>query len=368
MKKFILISPKNRTSYNFRGDLIKDIISKGYEVIVTGPNLDNVEKITSLGARFVEVPMDKTGINPFSDIKYCWNLYKLFRKEKPNVSLGYTIKPVIYGSIAAKIAGVSNVNAMVTGIGYLFASSTTKAKIIRLVSSILYRIGFISADNVIFQNTDDQNQFIQLHLCKKKKTHVVNGSGVNLTRFFPTKFPKTTTFFFLGRFIYSKGILDFLEAAQIVKSRYPMSRFVILGKFEQMSDAVPECKIRRYIDMGIVEHFPETDDISAFYAQTSVFVLPTYYREGTPRVILEAMACGRPIITTNTPGCKETVIEGKNGYFVDIKNPHHLADRMISFIKNPSSISSMGNESLRICEAKFDVVKVNTQMLKIMNI
>lgn len=366
MKKFILISPKNRTAYNFRGDLIRDIVAAGYDVIVTGPNRDNVDRIEALGARFVEISMNKTGINPLSDIKYLYKLYRLFRKEHPNATLGYTIKPVIYGGIAAKFAGVRNITSMVTGIGYLFASQSKKAKILRKISSMLYRISFRCSSNIIFQNNDDREDFINQKLCEEAKTHVVNGSGVNMTKFKPCSFPKQITFFFLGRFIFSKGIMDFLEAAKMVKSQYPDCRFIILGKFEEMNDAVPRECVEEYTCTGIAEHFQETDNILEYYAQSSVFVLPTYYREGTPRVILEAMACARPIITTFSPGCKETVVDGINGFFVEQKNPKQLAEKMIHFIKNPDLLDRMGQASLAMCAEKYNVVKVNESMLKIM--
>lgn len=368
MKKFLLISPKNRTAYNFRGDLIKDIIAKGYDVIVTGPNKENVDKIEALGAKFIEIPMNKTGVNPFSDIIYLYRLYRLMKREQIDVSLGYTIKPVIYGSIAAKLAGVSNITSMVTGIGFLFASKSKKAKFIRKISCLLYRIGFKCSSKIIFQNNDDKEEFISYGLCPERKTNVVNGSGVNMSKFKPSETSGQTTFFFLGRFIYSKGIIDFLEAAKILKKEYPHIRFMILGKFENMNDAVSKDEIQYYVNNGIVEHFPETDDISKFYAKTSVFVLPTYYREGTPRVILEAMACAKPIITTYTPGCKETVIDGVNGYFVEPKNPKLLAEKMEFFIKDEHLINTMGAESLRLCSGKYEVSKVNNEMLSIMNL
>ena len=153
--KFLLISPKTRTVYNFRGDLIEKIISKGYDVVVTGPDMTDVDRITELGAAFKEIPMKKTGTSVFGDLKYCFKLYKLLRKEKPDVTLGYTVKPVIYGAIAAKFAGVKNINGMVTGGGYTFTAKTAKAKILGFIVRILYRIGFAFTDNVIFQNEDD---------------------------------------------------------------------------------------------------------------------------------------------------------------------------------------------------------------------
>lgn len=369
MKRFILISPKNRTAYNFRGDLIRDIIAKGYDVIVTGPNQDNVEKIKELGARFIEIPMNKNGINPFSDILYAYHLYKIMAHEHIDISLGYTIKPVIYGSIAAKLAKVRCINAMITGAGYLFAHHGIKTSIIRAISFLLYRLGLGAANHIIFQNTDDLNEFVKHKLCNKNKCSIVNGSGVNMQKFTPSPYPITPTFFMLGRMIHSKGVIDFLQAAAIVKKKYPNTRFMILGKIEEsMQDAIKKEDIEPYVSAGIVEHFPETDNIALYYAQCSVFVLPTAYREGTPRVILEAMASARPIITTKTPGCKETVKEGINGFFVPIHDDKALANRMIFFIENSSYIPKMGAASLDLCRNKYEISIINRKMLSIMEI
>lgn len=369
MKKFILISPKNRSAYNFRGDLIKDIQAKGYDVFVTGPNQEGVEKIEALGAKFIEVPVNKNGTNPFADITYCLKLRKIMKAEKADAILGYTIKPVIYGSIAGWLAGVKNRTAMVTGAGYLFASKSFKAKMIRLVSFMLYRMGLGAAQKVIFQNIDDLNEFVANGLVKREKCHVVNGSGVNMSKYTPAPYPVKPTFFFLGRLVHSKGGLDFVKAAKIVKAEHPDARFMILGKLEKnLPDAILPEEMMPYVDDGTVELFPETDDIPKYYAMTSVFVLPTAYREGTPRVILEAMASARAIITTNTPGCKETVVEGENGFFTGIHNPEELADRILFFISNPDKIEEYGSKSLEICIKKYDVSIINKNMLDIMGL
>ena len=367
--KFILISPKNRTAYNFRGDLIKDIIAKGYEVIVTGPNKDGVDRIEELGARFIEVPMNKNGLNPVADIKYLWRLRKIMKRERVNVSLGYTIKPFLYGAIAAKMAGVKNINSMVAGAGYLFASKTIKARLIRLLTLPLYRIGFGCANHVIFQNSDDLNEFVDKGLVKRDKCSVVDGSGVNMTKYIPAPYPEIPSFFFLGRLVHSKGGLDFAKAAKIVKTNHPKSRFMILGKLEKdLPDAILPEELMPYVDDGTIELFPETDNIPQYYAMTSVFVLPTAYREGTPRVILEAMASARAIITTNTPGCKETVVDGENGFFTAIHNPKDLADKMLYFILNPEKVSVFGNCSYDICKRKYEVSITNKRMFEIMQI
>lgn len=369
MKIFILVSPKNRSAYNFRGDLIKDIQSKGYRVVVTGPNQDGKEKIEALGANFIEVPIDKNGLNPLADISYCLKLSKIMKRENADAMMAYTIKPVIYGSIAGWLAGVKNRTVMVTGAGYLFASRTLKARIIKLISFALYKIGLFATHKVIFQNIDDLNEFVDNGLVHKRKCHVVNGSGVNMHKYTPSEYPKTPSFFFLGRLVYAKGGMDFVKAAKLVKEKYPESRFMILGKLEKdLPDAIKADDLMPYVNDGIVELFPETDNIAQYYAMTSVFVLPTAYREGTPRVILEALASARAVITTYTPGCKETVIDGKNGFFVPTHNPKAVAEKMMYFIEHPDDIAKMGSESLKLCRDKYEIGLINKDMLSIMGV
>lgn len=365
--KFILVSPKNRTAYNFRGDLIKKIISCGYEVIVTGPNRVGVEKIEALGARFVEIPMEKNGVNPFKDIRYERALYKLFREEKPDAVLGYTAKPVIYGSIAAKRAGVPHKVAMITGLGYAFTAQTKKAKAIRAVMSVLYKKALNCADTVIFQNPDDREQFVSSGLVKSEKCRVVNGSGVNTNRFSVADYPDKITFFMLSRVMYSKGIREYLRACELVKEKHPEVRFMLLGACENIQDSLSKEDLAPYVEKGIIEHFGETDRVEDYYKQCSVYVLPSY-REGTPRTVLEAMSMGRAIITTDVPGCRETVIDGKTGFLVPVKNAEAVAEKMTEFIENPELIKTLGAASAEYAREKFSVDKVNDDMCCHLNI
>lgn len=366
--KFLLISPKNRTVYNFRGDLIKSIISRGYEVVVTGPDLTDVEKITELGASFKEIKMNKTGTSVFGDLRYCFRLYKLLKNEKPDITLGYTVKPVVYGAIAAKLAGVRRICGMVTGGGYTFTAKTLKARILGFVVRLLYRIGFACSDCVIFQNGDDLKEFCDRRLTKTSKCEVVNGSGVNMEKFKPVQFPEKTVFFMLSRLLKSKGVVEYLKAAEIVKSEYPDVEFKLLGKFEyEMQDAIPEEVVKNYIEKGVVELYPETSDVRPYYGQCSVYVLPSY-REGTPRTVLEAMAVGRPIITTDTNGCRETVKDGVNGFLIPVGDENALALAMKKMLKNKDCIKTMGEESIAYCREKFEVGKVNHAMCKYLNI
>lgn len=365
--RFILVSPKNRTAYNFRGDLIKRIISCGYEVIVTGPNRVGVEKIEALGARFVEIPMNKNGVNQKEDLKYQKALCELFKKEKPDVVLGYTSKPVIYGSIAAKKAGVPHKVAMITGLGYAFTAQTKKAKAIRAVMSVLYKKALNCADTVIFQNPDDREQFVSSGLVKSEKCRVVNGSGVNTNRFSVADYPDKITFFMLSRVMYSKGIREYLRACELVKGKHPEVRFMLLGACENIQDSLSKEDLAPYVEKGIIEHFGETDRVEDYYKQCSVYVLPSY-REGTPRTVLEAMSMGRAIITTDAPGCRETVIDGKTGFLVPVKNAEAVAEKMTEFIENPELIKTLGAASAEYAREKFSVDKVNDDMCCHLNI
>lgn len=365
--KFILISPKNRTAYNFRGDLIRKIIESGYEVIVTGPNRDNVEKIEALGARFVEIPMNKNGVNPLKDLEYQKALCDLFQKEKPDVTLGYTSKPVIYGSIAAKKAGVGHIVAMVTGAGYAFTAQTKKAKVIKAIMSVLYKRAFRCADVAIFQNSDDKAQFVREHLVAEEKCRIVNGSGVNTERFPVVPYPEQMTFFMLSRVMYSKGIREYLKACEIVKEKHPEVRCMLLGACEGIQDSLSEADLKGYIDRGIIEHFGETDTVADYYKQCSVYVLPSY-REGTPRTVLEAMSMGRAVITTDAPGCRETVKNGETGFLVPVKDADALAEKMLAFVENPQWVAEMGAKSAAYCRQKFDVNTVNADMCSYLNI
>ena len=365
---FVLISPKNRTVYNFRGDLIKEIIAKGYEVVVTGPDQTDVDRIKALGARFHEIPMNKTGTSVVADLKYCSVLTRFLKQEKPDATLGYTVKPDVYGAIAAKLAGIKSITSLVTGGGYTFIATSMKARVLGMIVRTLYRIGFRMADHVIFQNQDDLREFTETGLVRKEKCGFVNGSGINLDHFQVAPLPEQPVFFMLSRLLKSKGVGEYLEAARIVKRRYPKARFLLLGKYETaMQDALDRDYVEQFIRDSVVERFEETSDVRPYYAMCGVYLLPSY-REGTPRTVLEAMAMGRPIITTDTQGCRETVKDGVNGFLVPVKDAKAVAEKMIWFIEHPERIHDMGEESLRYAREKFDVNKVNAEMIRLMGL
>ncbi len=367
-KVFLLISPKNRTVYNFRGELVRSIIAKGYKLYVTGPNLIDVERIEALGAEFVHIPNNKNGINILADIRYTYKLWRLMRKIRPTKTLGYTIKPVVYGAIAAKLAGVKSINSLITGVGYLFISKSTKAKILKKLAQLLYKVALGFSKGVIFQNSDDRDEFVENRLVKAKKCSIVNGSGVDMTHFTEEPLPQRLTFFMLSRIMHSKGVMEYVEAAKVIKGKYPEVRFMLLGAFEDIQDSIAKAPfLREYVESGILEYFGESSDIRPYYKECSVYVLPSY-REGTPRTVLEAMATGRAIITTDAPGCRATVQDGKNGFLVPVKDSAAVAEAMERFILNPTLVETMGAESYRYCHSKYRVEQVNSDMLNIMDI
>ena len=366
--KIMVISPKNKTVFNFRGDLIKEFIRKGYEVVVTGPNKEYIEDIERLGASFIEVPFVKDNIGIIGDLKYCSMLQKVIDKEKPDKIFSYTIKPVIYGSIAARRCGISEIYPMITGLGRLYTGNGFKTKILRFITGCLYRYSLRKCKKVIFQNWDDLNLFVSKGYVKKNQCEKVDGSGVNMERFTFSELPNNRTFLMISRIIKEKGVFEFCAAAESVKKKYPDARFILLGGYDNSIGAIKPEELKKYTDNGIIEIPGEVKDVSSILKECYCFVLPTYYREGIPRTILEAMACGKPVITTNWIGTKEAVEDRKNGYLVPIKDSAELAKKMIELIENPDMAIEMGKCSYQMCKDKFDVSVVNKKMLEIMDL
>lgn len=361
--KIIVVSPKNKTVFNFRGDLIKDMIAHGNEVYVTGPNQEFVEDIMALGVKeFIEVPFVKDNTSIMGDFDYLKQLIAVMKKVKPDMLFAYTIKPVIYGSIAARLSGVKKIYPMVTGLGRVYASDGLKTKLVRMVTKFLYKTAFRGCNKVMFQNPTDVEEFVEGHYLPKSKTVVVNGSGVNMERFVRTDIPQEPVFLMVSRIIKEKGVMEFAQAARIVKKEVPNARFVILGGYDTSIGALKEEDIKPYIEDGSVELAGEVKDPVAFYGKSSVFVLPSYYREGLPRTILEAMACGRPIVTTDWPGCREPINDGVNGFLVPVKNAEALAEKIALLAKDRDLIVKMSEEAYTTCKNSYEVGIVNKQM------
>lgn len=363
--KILVVSAKNKTVFNFRGDLIKDMIAHGNDVYVTGPNKDYLEDVMALGIKkFIEIPFVKDNTSVKNDLNYLKQLKKAVKDVQPDIVFSYNIKPVVYGSMAAKAGKVPHIYAMVTGLGRVYGKGGLKNKILRLITKMLYKRAFKACDKVMFQNGDDVEDLVRDGYLPKRKTAVVNGSGVNLNRFKRFEIPEAPVFLMVSRIIKEKGILEYCEAARELKKSHPEAKCILLGGFDSSIGALKPEDIQGYIDDGSIEHPGEVKDPVAFYAKASVFVLPSYYREGLPRTILESLACGRPVITTNWTGCREAIEDGVNGYLVPIKDSGALAKKMLALCDR-NKVLEMSEAAYRICKEKYEVSIINKQMREI---
>lgn len=365
--KILVVSPKNKTVFNFRGDLIRDMIAHGNEVYVTGPNRDFVEDIMALGVKeFIEVPLVKDNTSVFGDLAYLKQLKKVMEQVKPDLVFGYTIKPVIYGSMAAKSAGVKQIYAMVTGLGRVYASAGLKTKLVRMVTKMLYKKAFKACNKVMFQNGDDIQEFVSQKYLPESKTVKVDGSGVNMERFVRTDLPDAPVFLMVGRIIREKGVMEYCQAARKLKAEHPAVKCILLGGFDSSIGALKKEDIEPYIEDGSIDFPGEVKDPVAFYQKCSVFVLPSYYREGLPRTILEAMACGRAVVTTDWPGCREPINEGVNGFMVPIKDADALYSKMALLASDAEKLSAMADAAYETCKRTYEVGIINAEMREVM--
>ena len=367
MKKIIIVAPVSKSLIDFRGDLIKDMKNKGYNVITVSPalteeyiNIFQQQKIDNIPINF-----QRNKLNPFFDLLTLVKLFKIFWKQAPDIILSYTIKPVIWGGLVARFFKI-DFYALITGAGFVFYGVSFKRKLLRFFVIFLYKLSLSKSKAVIFQNIDDLNLFVDKGIVPRSKTHLVNGSGVNIKKFALTTIPKGMIHFLcVARLKGDKGIRQYAAAAKIVKKKFPTVVFNLVGPKETSPDAISLDEVNSWSDYIIYKG--EVSDIHSFIKSSHIYILPSYH-EGLPRSTLEAMSMGRPIITTNASGCKETVKEGINGFKVPVANIDKLVEKIIWFIEHSDQIEPMGIESRRMVEEKFDVRKVNANMLDIMNL
>ncbi len=336
---------------------------KTCDVYVAVPfiNTELKKKIEALGVvACLDAALNVKSLGPFNNFKYLYMLFKQFKKIQPDIVLNYTIKPVIWGSFAARFAGVKQVASMITGLGYAFTDVTSfKRKSIHNIVSMLYKYALVCNQVVFFQNKDDVELFEQKKLLGNTRPTIINGSGVNLSHFYYSDlFPKKITFLMMGRLLKDKGIYEYVEAARRIKLEYDNVAFNLVGWLDHNPASVTEDELNTWCNEGIINFLGRQDDVRASLESASVFVLPSY-REGTPRSVLEAMSMGRPVITTDAPGCRETVIDGENGYLVPVKSVEQLITSMKKFLSNPETIQHFGTRSRSFVTDKYDVYKVN---------
>lgn len=368
-KRILLIASFDASLIRFRGDFIKCLVDDGFEVFAAAPDFSNEfqEKVKDLGATPIQINLQRTGLNPFKDFKSILELKSLMKAHKIDMVFPYTVKPVIYGSMAANMCKVP-VISLITGLGYAFTGLTTKAKILQRFNEILYKLSIRKNKVIVFQNKDDYQLFLDRKIISKKQNvNFVSGSGVNLNEFsFKEKKPnEKVSFLLVARLIKEKGIALYMEAAKILKVKYPNTEFHLIGAPETSPSAINENELKELHSKGTIIFHGIQHNIEEHLNKRDIFVLPSYYREGLPRTTLEACACGNPIITTDSVGCRESVKEGINGFLIEPQNLEALIKPMEFFITNPDKIREMGINSRKYAEERFDVNIINSDLKKL---
>ena len=371
-KRILVLSSLDHSLINFRGDFLKSLIKQGYEVYAGAPEFskEKLKEIKDLGAIPVSYYLQRTGLNPFNDLKTIFNIKKIIKAHHIDLVYPYTVKPVIYGSIAANM-NKTPVISLITGLGFAFTGLTFKARTLQRLNEFLYKLSIRKNKTIIFQNSDDYQLFLDRKIISKNHNiGFVSGSGVNLEQF-KTRVNENSTdvisFIIVARLIKEKGIALFIDAAETLKAKYPKAEFHIIGAPEDSPSAVKLEKLNMLQDEGTIIYHGLQHNIPEQLFKRDIFVLPTYYREGVPRSILEALSVGMPIITTNTPGCKETVINRENGFLIKPQNLDELINAMEYFLANKEKIKEMGINSRNYAKERFDVNIINKNLLDIIN-
>lgn len=326
-----------------------------------------------LGGIPVDYFFNRAGLNPLRDICDTWTLSRKLKEIKPDLMFSFFAKPVIYGSLAAKLAGVPKRVGMLEGLGFTFTEQPFplpfRTKLIRWVQVQLYRLSVPFLDKIIFLNPDDLKDLLEKYSIKAKQVEVLGAIGLDLSCYpFSKVDASKNRFIFIGRLLAEKGINEYVQAAKLVKARYPSAEFVVLGGLDEANPGgLTQEELDTLIKDDVIIYPGHVSNVKDWIAEASVFVLPSY-REGLPRSTQEAMAIGRAVITTDVPGCRETVEDGVNGFIVPKWDAQALADAMMKCIEQPELVEKMGLESYRIAQEKFDVVRVNAKLFEILDV
>lgn len=387
--KIALLGNQARAMSNFWTVLVRQMADAGHEVVCLLPGEPGQAPesgvqaaggesafweagLLDLGVRIVHYPLDRKGLNPLRDLATLAALGRIFRREKPDRLFAYTIKPVIYGSLASALAGRPGKGhrfLMITGLGYVFEGDTPVKRLLARLGSLLYRMAFSRVGGVFFQNEDDLALFEERSIIPAGlQIHMSRGCGVDTDRFALRPIPPgPPVFLYVGRLLEAKGLRDLAAAARIIKAKYPQVSFRLLGPAEQGPGAVPAEEVRAWQAEGILDYLGETGDVRPYLAEAQVVVLPSW-REGTPTSLLEAMSCGRALIAADAPGSREVVRHGVNGCLVPVRDAQALANAVESFILEPELAARMGAAGREIACREFSARKVAERLLRTMNI
>ena len=374
-KRFLIFSNCLHNVFNFRGKLLESIAQLGYEIHIVAPisekYIADYNELIDRGYHIHQITMQRTGTNPVKDIKTFIHSYQLLNRIKPEYLLSYTVKPMVYGTLAAWMARIPYRFVLISGLGYTFqqVEETNNRSIFQKFVHGLYTQALAKSSKVFFQNNDDLNLLKKLNIVQPIiPTVVVNGSGVDLNDFNVSPLPRSElggvkpSFLLIARLLKDKGIVEYVEAAKQIKKDYANAEFHLVGSIDENPAAIEQSQLDQWIADSDIIYWGQLKDVRPAIAASSVYVLPSY-REGTSRSVLEAMSMGRAIITTDAPGCREPVTTGLNGYLVPVKAVDELADAMRQFIEHSNLYEKMGSASRSIAVEKYDVRKVNAHMI-----
>ncbi len=370
--KIIVLGNQGRSMVNFWSVLTRHLLAAGHQVCCLLPpgDAEADASLAALGTRVRHYPLDRKGLNPLRDMSTLRALFGLFREERPDLLFTSTIKPVIYGCLAARLARIPHIYATITGLGYAFEADSLFKKCVNRLGVLLYRLALSGAEGVFFQNRDDLAVFRESGILgPRARTLFARGVGVDTSRFALAPLPPADapTFLLVGRLLGAKGLFEYAEAAKTLKARWPQARFQVLGPQEHGLGSVPMEQIRAWQDEGAIEYLGETRDVRPYVAACHVLVLPSW-REGIPTSVMEAMSMGRPAVVTDAPGCREAVQDGANGLLCRLRDPADLARAMEHFLEHPDDVARMGAAGRQMAEREFDADLVSSRIMADMNL
>ena len=360
MKVFLIVT-KSQTVLNFRTGLIQELKRNGCEVGIIAQDGDREQDIAELGVTFYCVKQDNRGVNPFAILQYQKRIKQILKEESPDLVFTFQLKPNTFGVYAAKAAGVRKVFCMVEGAGDVFNNQSLQWKLVRFVVCLLYRFTFKYAQKVFFLNHDDKAEFIQRKLVDAQKSEIIHGIGVDLEWFACKPVKNHRTFLMVARMLKTKGVLAFCKCARLVKQKYPDAQFNYIGA----EGTITLADIREYLDDGSVNYLGTTKDVRPYLEDCTFLLLLSSYREGLPMSIMEAESVGRGIITSDNVGCRDTVIDGYNGFLVQKEDYETMAHKCIYVIEHPEEAIRMGANSRTFAEEHFDQKRINTGLCEL---
>ncbi|MFH1153160.1 MAG: glycosyltransferase family 4 protein [Pseudomonadota bacterium] len=369
--KIVVVGNFPRWLVSFRGPLLRAMKGRGHHVHAGAPDASRKvrEALAAMGVIYEDIPVDRDGMSMVDDGVLFYRLFRLFRRIKPDLVLSYTVKPVIYGSLAAWLAGVPARFSLVEGLGYVFTGLNRDRFFLRTVISFLYAVSLRLNRKVFFLNAHDLDYFLGHRILPGRQAGVLlRGIGIDLYDYFPAPLPVGISFLFAARLIEDKGIVEYVEAARMIRRQYPDVVFRVAGWIDENPSAISRSRFDDWVREGVIEYLGNLETIRDALASSTALVLPTFYREGLPRSILEAMAMGRPVITTSIPGCMDAVLDGRTGFLVPVKSSEAVARAMETLILDPGLASRMGEAGRRRAVTCFDVRSVNQRLMAVMGL